>query len=117
MSQIYEAKITVYELNQQGFLTGLIINEKGYQQEIKLARIKNQYFEVKDSNVYHCGVISASSSSALSFSIGEGRAGEMSRQEMENAKADAKNMRLFNTGVLGIGSSGNIFSGSQKNNG
>ena len=58
--QIYECKITVYTQQQNviggisegGFLNGLIINEKGYQQEIKLARINNNFYEVKDSNVY-----------------------------------------------------------------
>lgn len=44
VSQIYEAKITVYSLGQYGFLNGLIVNEKGYQQEIKLARINNIFY-------------------------------------------------------------------------
>lgn len=68
VSQSYEAKITLYSLSPQNLLTGLIVNEKGYQQEIKLARINNVYYEVKDSNVYHCGTaLSAHSSSAISF--------------------------------------------------
>jgi hypothetical protein len=44
VSQIYETKITLFFLNIQGILTGLIINEKGYQQEIKLARINKNFY-------------------------------------------------------------------------
>ena len=44
---------------------GMIVNEKGYQQEIKLARINNNFYEVRDRNVYLCEG-SAGSSSAIS---------------------------------------------------
>lgn len=75
VSQIYEAKITVYSIPQpQSFLSGLIVNEKGYQQDIKLGRLKNYYYEVKDSNVYNCGITMSSSSASqnliLSSSLG-----------------------------------------------
>jgi hypothetical protein len=49
VSQIYETKITLFYKNPHGMLTGLIINEKGYQQEIKLAKIGRNFYEVTDS--------------------------------------------------------------------
>lgn len=31
VSQIYKTKIILFYLNSKGFLSGLIVNEKGYQ--------------------------------------------------------------------------------------
>lgn len=56
VSQIFETKITMFYLNNQGLLTGLIINEKGFQPEIKIGRINNYFFEVREclsSNSHH----------------------------------------------------------------
>ncbi len=44
VSQIYETKIIVFYLNNQSILTGLIVNEKAYQQEIKVGRINNYFY-------------------------------------------------------------------------
>lgn len=48
LSHLYETKITLYSLNPQGILTGLIINEKGYQQNLKIARINQNFYEIRD---------------------------------------------------------------------
>lgn len=49
VSQIYDTKIIVFYLNHQNILTGLIVNEKAYQSEIKVGRINNCYYEIKES--------------------------------------------------------------------
>lgn len=39
----------MFYLNSQEVLTGLIINEKAYQSEIKIGRINNSFYEIKDN--------------------------------------------------------------------
>jgi hypothetical protein len=47
---MYETKVTVYTLNKYDFAVGQIVNEKNYQKELKLARIGNNFYEVKDAS-------------------------------------------------------------------
>ena len=49
VSQIYEAKITSYSLSKNDFAIGQIVNEKNYQHELKIARINNNFYEVKEN--------------------------------------------------------------------
>ena len=49
VSQIKEIKITSYSLNKNDFVVGQIVNEKNYQHEVKVARINNNFYKVKDS--------------------------------------------------------------------
>ena len=67
VSQIYEVKLTSYSLDKNDFVVGQIVNEKNYQHELKVARIANIYYEVKENQESTLSLSHAKSSNSANL--------------------------------------------------